>query len=528
MTFISIQQKQDSAEKLAAVQGKPRANYLFAPEFNLVVAAINSLRHLINLNAGNIDYLLSNANKIELGEIDVDFVTYINESEETTLAAPVFVTFTIDGIFYVKAYTGIDGTFGTIGGSLVVEEDFLPIYQSDEPDTEIPSSLLALIILGSDPSAPAADRVNFYALANTIAAQFADGQTIKFLKNATQNGILQMPYHSGLVEIQRLMKSIAGPSPYTILPDDASRTLLAVGANNLDIVIPFPPTSGGNHIIEIVNNSTATIRLTTTTYKVNGSLDPIILETNTLYRLKRVGTLDYILTPKPGGGTVPSATDEIAGIMKMYAAYGLGVDGAIRQDFFTSEMAKKAVIGDQRTVVPVAGEYVNIILAHTNGVVVSSNTLYYVGLTFLKDCFVDSVQILSGSTSGNGDLKFGVFHSDSNQKPGNKNAECTISVSGTNTVQTGVFATPISISKGLHWFTFARGTNGDLVTTYGINTPTAGNALENRGGIGDNTFRNASYAVANSPNTSLPSTVSTTVNAGIVMPKFALLISSVS
>lgn len=41
--MLNIEEKIDSPEKLAAVAGKPTENYLFAPEFNQVVAAVNSL-----------------------------------------------------------------------------------------------------------------------------------------------------------------------------------------------------------------------------------------------------------------------------------------------------------------------------------------------------------------------------------------------------------------------------------------------------------------------------------------------------
>jgi hypothetical protein len=137
--FLTIQNKQDSAEKLAAVAGKPTENYLFAPEFNTVVNSINTLRNLISLNSGNIDYLLSTSPKLELGIISGSFVTAINELEEVNLAAPIFITYFTAGIFYVKAFVGIDGTYGTTPENYVAEGDFLPLYQSDSLEATSPS-----------------------------------------------------------------------------------------------------------------------------------------------------------------------------------------------------------------------------------------------------------------------------------------------------------------------------------------------------------------------------------------------------
>ena len=46
--MLNIEIKEDSAEKLAAVQGKPTKNYLFAQELNEIVAAVNALDSSIN------------------------------------------------------------------------------------------------------------------------------------------------------------------------------------------------------------------------------------------------------------------------------------------------------------------------------------------------------------------------------------------------------------------------------------------------------------------------------------------------
>ncbi len=46
--MLNIEEKEDSIEKLAAVQGKPTKHYLFAPEFNQIVTRVNDINGIIN------------------------------------------------------------------------------------------------------------------------------------------------------------------------------------------------------------------------------------------------------------------------------------------------------------------------------------------------------------------------------------------------------------------------------------------------------------------------------------------------
>lgn len=46
--MLNIEQKEDSAEKLAAVQGKPTKHYLFAEEVNQIVSGLNNLGAVVN------------------------------------------------------------------------------------------------------------------------------------------------------------------------------------------------------------------------------------------------------------------------------------------------------------------------------------------------------------------------------------------------------------------------------------------------------------------------------------------------
>ena len=137
MAYLDIEEKEDSIEKLAAVEGKPTKHYLFAPEFNLVKNSINTLRMLINMNYLNIDFLLSGAAKVELGNIEDNFIDVINSFFAINLNPPVFVTFTKDDVFYVKAFAGNAGTYGTNSGLTVEASDFLDIYQSGENESSI-------------------------------------------------------------------------------------------------------------------------------------------------------------------------------------------------------------------------------------------------------------------------------------------------------------------------------------------------------------------------------------------------------
>lgn len=84
--FIEIEQKEDSAEKLAAIDGQPTKHYLFAPEINLIKQRINELKSGLNNlvrevfigfanNRTERDALL-NATELEVSDNELVIVTY--------------------------------------------------------------------------------------------------------------------------------------------------------------------------------------------------------------------------------------------------------------------------------------------------------------------------------------------------------------------------------------------------------------------------------------------------------------------
>lgn len=319
--FIDIENKENSAVKMAAVEGQPTKYYLFAQELNTIVSAINSLRHLISLNEGNIQILLSTAPKIELGTIEVDFVDEINAMEEVEIPSPVFITFTKDDIFYVYAFAGEANTYGTLNGLFVSAGDFLPVYQSDEQGAvvlqnfqqvteagnkttlEVEMKSLILNVLLADPSIPADEKAHIYALANTLGIQFSDGQFIKIQKNTSVNGVITMPFANGRIETLRPVTNMSTSQTYSFAEADSSKCLRVINTASVDFQIGT--SMPGLPIFEFLHQSSGTSILSTQgVFKINGSLSSITLESNVLYKLKRVGTTDFVLTPKPGGAAV--------------------------------------------------------------------------------------------------------------------------------------------------------------------------------------------------------------------------------
>lgn len=144
--FLNIENKEDTAEKIAAAQGKPSKHFYWANEFNLLRDAINTLRWLISLNENNISAILSSAPKVELGTIVGSYIDNINERESIELDSGTFITFTLDSIFYVKAFTGTSDNYGIANGLKVDESNFLPIYQSDEQITQTSTKIFTLSI----------------------------------------------------------------------------------------------------------------------------------------------------------------------------------------------------------------------------------------------------------------------------------------------------------------------------------------------------------------------------------------------
>ena len=133
MSALNIETKVDSPEKLNAVAGQNTNKFLFAGEVNSIVSFCNMLRSLCIVNASNVKHILDNNTKVELGVIETGtFFDALNEMSATIYIAPVFVTYTIDGIDYVQSFVGTQGIYGQTKKQFV-EADFILIYQSDQP-----------------------------------------------------------------------------------------------------------------------------------------------------------------------------------------------------------------------------------------------------------------------------------------------------------------------------------------------------------------------------------------------------------
>ncbi len=136
--FLNIEQKEDSAQKLAAAQGKPTKHFLFANELNSIVDHCNTLRSLILINSINIEAILTVENSVELGTIvDESFIGVLDSSEIRQYISPVFVRYMLNGITYVQAFVGQRGIYG-YQQKQFVESDFILIYQSDNAPVIIP------------------------------------------------------------------------------------------------------------------------------------------------------------------------------------------------------------------------------------------------------------------------------------------------------------------------------------------------------------------------------------------------------
>lgn len=123
-----IENKVDTAEKLAAAAGKPTNNFLFAPEINELVARIRLLWTLQNFD----HTALIPAVKKDLGTlVGQTFIEKINTSAAVAYPSPCFVVYTIDGVEYVQGFVGVAGNYGT-GQGQVNASQFVLLYQSDE------------------------------------------------------------------------------------------------------------------------------------------------------------------------------------------------------------------------------------------------------------------------------------------------------------------------------------------------------------------------------------------------------------
>jgi hypothetical protein len=137
MSSLNIERKVDSAEKQASIANKPTNQFIFAREFNRIVTQVENLSAWLQFNSETINAFLSQNAKVELGTIETDPVEVLNEMEDVSLAVPVLITYTIENVFFVKAFIGTDGVYGTSTNLTLGSEDFVLIYQSNSPNAQL-------------------------------------------------------------------------------------------------------------------------------------------------------------------------------------------------------------------------------------------------------------------------------------------------------------------------------------------------------------------------------------------------------
>jgi hypothetical protein len=136
---LQIPLKEDSAAKLEQMANKPAKFFLRAPEFNAVVRKINFIIDSHNVSQASIDAIVASGTEIPLGEINDDFISFINNSEfqfDFSTAGTIFVTFTTDEIKYVFVFIGEPGIYG-VNGLQATEDTFELLYDGSTPQAEV-------------------------------------------------------------------------------------------------------------------------------------------------------------------------------------------------------------------------------------------------------------------------------------------------------------------------------------------------------------------------------------------------------
>ncbi|MBA4133336.1 MAG: hypothetical protein C0525_01295 [Flavobacterium sp.] len=469
--FIDIENKENSAAKMAAVAGQPTKYYLFAQELNTMVSAINSLRHLISLNEGNINALLSTAPKIELGTIAVDFVDEINAMEELVIPSPVFITFTKDDIFYVYAFAGEANTYGTLNELYVTAEDFLPVYQSDEPGSPSTFNVITLNILAEYISTLLPGTGHLYLMDKQINVNFGGAAFIRMICNADSNGVMTIPRATGMLEIIRPTSTVSGGTRPLFENIDASRCLVLGTASAKTLELASTYTSAQLEFQFVLKEGTAT--LTTSTFTINGSLSTINLELNVLYRLKKVSSTEFVLTPKPGalgssawGGITGNIADQLdlIGILSSVAntAQWGSIGGSLpSQTDLVNFIRLAAPDNSFLNVVPsgwitTLNNYTSVVTNGTFSSTVSNSNNLTRFQPFVTNTVVNVdelyLSVQNNNTGASATATLYVFASDNNGLPGTKLHQ---EISATNIFNTPnsiiTFGNNFTLEPGVYW-----------------------------------------------------------------------------
>lgn len=167
--ILSIEEKEDTAEKLAFAQGKPTKNFLFAPEFNAVKRAINLLHNMMSLTAQNVLAAIGD-DRLDLDEIgDVNIIDFFDNFDgvgvELGVSGARYITYKQNGLLRFLAFVGTPGFYGL--DTLQLEEsDLLVLYIEESQDNiykEFEGRIIGVINQGGD-----GDISSFYKLNDEI------------------------------------------------------------------------------------------------------------------------------------------------------------------------------------------------------------------------------------------------------------------------------------------------------------------------------------------------------------------------
>lgn len=124
MIFLAQETKTDSAAKLAAVEGKPTAEHLFASEINMMRDKINELRQIVYLMSLPLSQLFATGQVVNLGELGIGETVKddINEGDASMLGteSPVLIRCKEAGRNRVYLFSGPVGNYGS-GASQVTD-----------------------------------------------------------------------------------------------------------------------------------------------------------------------------------------------------------------------------------------------------------------------------------------------------------------------------------------------------------------------------------------------------------------------
>ncbi len=138
--FLYMEQKEDSAEKLAYAAGKPTKHFFFAPELMRTVGAVNELWRLIQaLQLPTSTILELIGDKVvdfdEIGDLDILDVINSAEGDGVYLGVPnaTYISFKQNGLMRVYAFVGVSGDYGSGEGlHTLMDSDLLQLVYEVE------------------------------------------------------------------------------------------------------------------------------------------------------------------------------------------------------------------------------------------------------------------------------------------------------------------------------------------------------------------------------------------------------------